>query len=433
MAFLDLEPRAMLTAITEMALIETGNPAACEHWQNAQLHNLLTHASQRSTFWQKRLGSKKLSDVKLSSLPALTRQDVLRQVTSEGPLLRAGDGIATNTHATSGSSGTPVRFFVSEITGRYNVARSLAQYFMQGWDLSLNRTYLKRGSTHGFSIEKSQSWMGPLAALIKSGGNKNIEYLNPNIKKLVKELEKDDIGYLVCNPYLLETIFHVVDPAFLRQAKTRMWIGVGESVSQHLIKTFSDLAIPIRSNYSSEEVGPIGYECETHSGHYHIATSNVVVEIVDKSYEIDGAKLGKVLVTHLHSYATPFIRYDLGDLACLRQDCPCGHEGPTIYNLHGRLSRLLRHRDGSISTFHIRGQELAALADFTEYRMRQTEFTKIVIEIGGRSELSAGETSAIKSLLKGHAGPEFEIEVNAREEIDWGENRKRHAFKSEVA
>ena len=198
--------------------------------------------------------------------------------------------------------------------------------------------------------------MGPLAALIKSGGNKHIEFLNPNIKELVKELAKEDIGYLVCVPRLLETIFSLVDPVFLTQAKTRMWISLAEGISQDLKKTFSDLAIPIRSNYSSQEVGPIGFECESHSGHYHVATSNVIVEIVDTSYDIGGAKLGKVLVTHLHSYATPFIRYDLGDLACLRGDCPCGHEGPTIYNLHGRLSSLLRHRDGRVSPFHIEGR-----------------------------------------------------------------------------
>lgn len=432
MAFVDPEPRAMLTAIAEMALIETGSPTPREHWQKAQLRNLFTHARQRSSFWQKRLGSKKLSDVKLTSLPVLTRQDVLQQVGSEGPLLQARDGISTKSHETSGSSGTPVRFYISEINARYNAARSLAQYFMEDWDLSLNRTYLKRGSKYGFSVEKSQSWMGPMAELIKSGGNKNIEYLNPNIKELIKELVKEEIGYLVCNPYLLETIFDLADPVFLTQAKTRMWISVGESVSQDLKITFSDLAIPIRSNYSSEEVGLIGYECGIHSGHYHAVTSNVIVEVVDTSYDVDGARLGKVLVTHLHSYATPFIRYDLGDLACLRQDCPCGHEGPTIYNLHGRLSRVLRHGDGRISPFHIRGQELAALADFTEYRIRQTELGKIVIAIGGRSELSAEEIAGLTAFLKARSGPEFEIEVKACEHIDWGQSRKRHAFTSDL-
>ena len=50
----------------------------------------------------------------------------------------------------------------------------------------------------------------------------------------------------------------------------------------------------------------IGAECSKFSGYYHVATSNVIVEVVDRRFEIDGINLGKVLVTHLHSYATPF-------------------------------------------------------------------------------------------------------------------------------
>ena len=142
--------------------------------------------------------------------------------------------------------------------------------------------------------------------------------------------------------------------------------------------------------------------------------------------------VGKVLVTHLHSYATPFIRYDLSDLACLRAKCPCGHDGATIYNLQGRASSVLKHRDGRLSGFFIRGKELQALADFTEYRVRQTAFDKIVIELGGRSELRTEEVAVITTFLKERAGPEFDIEVKACEEIDWGQSRKRPAFRCEV-
>ena len=63
--------------------------------------------------------------------------------------------------------------------------------------------------------------------------------------------------------------------------------------------------------------------------------------------------------------------------------------------------------------FLIRGKDLAALAEFTEYRIRQTDFDKIVIEIGGRSKLSTDEVSAIKAFLEQRAGQEFEIEVRA--------------------
>ena len=117
------------------------------------------------------------------------------------------------------------------------------------------------------------------------------------------------------------------------------------------------------ANYSSEEVGLIGSECPNSPGNYHVATSNVVVEVLeDEGFEIGGAKLGRVLVTHLHSYATPFIRYDLGDLASLADRCACGHDGPVLYNIHGRTKSLLKHRDGRISPFYVRNNELLAIA-----------------------------------------------------------------------
>jgi phenylacetate-CoA ligase len=438
MSILDPEPKATLSILTEICLLETGNRSAREHWQQIQLRNLVNHVTQRSAFWRSRIGGRRASDIDLVSLPMLTRQDLRTQVASEGPLLRAADGVSTKAHATSGSSGVPVSFFISDFNTEYNFVRSLAQYLLEGRDLSLNRTQIRDAGAalkDGISVEKGESWIGALAPLIKSGENKHIEHYNlsrEDCHKLVRELRKDDVGYLVAGPATISAISSSFDLRFLKAAKTAMWIPSGAKPDSKLIEIFADLAIPFRANYSSEEVGMIGAECSKYFGYYHVATSNVLVEVVDRRFEIDGMSVGKVLVTHLHSYATPFIRYDLGDLACLRATCPCGHNGPTIYNLEGRASSVIKHRDGRLSRFFIRGKELAALADFIEYRMRQTTFNKIVIEFGGRSELKTEEVAAITTFLQERAGPEFDIEVKACEQIDWGKSRKRPGFRCEV-
>ena len=282
---------------------------------------------------------------------------------------------------------------------------------------------------------KEKSWIGPLAPLFKSGKNKHIEYFTLNKEtchKFVRELKKDDVGYLVGSPRIMEIISSSFDLGFLKAANTAMWIAKSSNVGPSLIQAFADLAIPVRANYTSEEVGMIGAECSKFSGYYHVATSNVIVEVFDRKMEIDGMILGKVLVTHLHSYATPFIRYDLGDLACLRDKCPCGHNGPTIYNLQGRVSSLIKHRDGRLSPLHIRNKDFMALVDFTEYRIRQTAFDKIVVECGGRSELNADEVAAVTTYLQESTGPDFDIEVKACEEIDWGQSQKRPRFRCEI-
>jgi phenylacetate-coenzyme A ligase PaaK-like adenylate-forming protein len=350
-------------------------------------------------------------------------------------LLRATDGFSANRHATSGSSGVPVNFFVSDFNVNYNFVRSLAQYFLEGRDLSLNRTRLVDASeTDSLAVTKEQSWIGALSSFFKSGIGKEIKVFNLRGEegaRLVDELKKDNVGYLIAAPWHVNAIASASGLDFLKQAKTEMWVPFGAEIDPELTQTFADLAIPVRANYSSSEAGLIGAACSECSGHYHVATSNVMVEVVDRRFEINGASLGKVLVTHLHSYATPFIRYDLDDLACLRAKCPCGHDGPTIYNLQGRARSVVKHRDGRLTLF-FPGQALAALTDFSEYRMRQTAIDKIVVELGGRSALNADEIAAITTCLQGFTGPHFNFEVKACEQIDWGESRKRPGFRCEI-
>jgi phenylacetate-CoA ligase len=185
MQFLDPEPKRFLSSVIDLIAIETGRRRARENWQKAQLKNLLKHAHERSPFWRKRLGTKRTSDLELSDLPILTRSDVIRQVKDEGPLLCKEDGLVVSPHSTSGSSGTPVKFFISEMNGYYFQVRSTAQYLMEGRDLSLNRTRFrpfdydeaKRSNidlAKGFTVEVTESWLASLSALFQGGINKHI-------------------------------------------------------------------------------------------------------------------------------------------------------------------------------------------------------------------------------------------------------------------
>lgn len=437
LTILNQAAKEKLSDIMEVVLLETGGRQAREHWEAFQIHNLLKHAVERSAFWRRRIGGKPRSE--LHSLPILSRQELRNQVAAEGPLVGPTDGTRTAVNVTSGSSGVPVRFHVCDFNANYNVMRNLAQYFIEGRDFSLKRTDVKATAVsvkNGLSVARNPSWAGPLSNLIKSGPEKQIEYSVLNDRKaslnLMNELLKDDIGYLACAPKVLDMLSCTVDLGFLKQVDTAMWICRAEGPGSHLTDTFSNLGIPVRQTYSSEEVGPIGYECPKFPGHFHVASSNVVVEVVDRNHAINGTNLGRLLVTHLHSYATPFIRYDLGDLACLSERCPCGHDGATIYNLHGRTSSIIKHRNGQLSPFMIRDNDLFGLADFTEYRIRQTGFEKLVMEVGGRPELTNEEVATFTVFLRQQVGEEFSIEVIPRSQIDWGESRKKHGFRCEV-
>ena len=436
MTFIDQGPKNFIAAIIDLVAIETGNRTARKYWQQKQLQNLLQHAAQRSAFWRQRIGTNKINDINLTRLPILTRSEVVKQVETEGSLLPPSGQVRTMKNSTSGSSGKPVQFFLSEMNVEYNAVRSAAQYFMEGRDLTLNSVRLRPQpmfNKNGFTVEREDGPLGTLEPLFRSGIHKHIEYFHPNINSLCSELKRDPIGLLIAQPHLIETMLQYIDPVFFKRAGTAMFNPWAGAVSPELRKIFSSMGIPIQGSYSSEEVGMIGMECEKNPGSYHVVTSNVIVEVIsDEPVQLGDEKVGRVLVTHLHSYATPFIRYDLGDVATLDRLCSCGHDGPVLSNIFGRTKALLKHADGRVSIFFPRGKELAAIARFDEYRIRQTDIETIVVEIGGRDSLAPEETAAFIALIKRHAGDEFGIKVEAVAQIDWGHSIKRLGFHSDV-
>ncbi len=148
--------------------------------------------------------------------------------------------------------------------------------------------------------------------------------------------------------------------------------------------------------------------------------------------EVDGVPLGRVLVTHLHSYATPFIRYDVGDLARLLSRCPCGHDGPVLTNIYGRSKQLLKHADGRISPFYVWGRMLIDIVKFDEYRIRQTDLETIVVEIVAPESLPPEKREAVRRLVAANAGADFNVRVEQWPRIDWGRDIKRLAFRNEL-
>jgi phenylacetate-CoA ligase len=64
----------------------------------------------------------------------------------------------------------------------------------------------------------------------------------------------------------------------------------------------------------------------------------VVLEVLDPDGRpVDVGQTGEVVVTGLHSFAMPFIRYRIGDLAVKGPSrCPCGSPFSTLLAIHGR-------------------------------------------------------------------------------------------------
>src|SRR5262249_35653340 len=168
---------------------------------------------------------------------------------------------------------------------------------------------------------------------------KKITHSHPNRDLLFKELTKDPIGHLIAQPSLIESLFYDDDISFLCENGTKMFIPTGEVAENSLRDKFAVVGIPVRANYSSEEAGLIAAKCKDCPENFHVAQSNVIVEVDNReSVVVDGNRLGRVLVTHLHSYATSFQKAalcptELTTLTCFKTPRPTSIASCAAQNL----------------------------------------------------------------------------------------------------
>jgi phenylacetate-CoA ligase len=418
--------------------IETSPHSFWQPWQMQQLNNLIQFAVQRSPFWAKRISmAQHNGSTDWRAIPVLARSELSHQVFEEGSLFKEFENISNRIHQTSGSTGKPASFFVTGWNAEYNQLRSLATYYLEKRPFNFNRTQLNLETARSFNFIKSEkhtSW----SPFTETGISRAIEYrpVSGNrddrvLKKLKREIETAEIGYLIANPWIIECLFNNYGIDFFKRNGAQMWIPTVWTPDHHLSDPFIDAGIPVRAIYSSEEVGVIGTECHHVRGNYHVSVSNVFVEIdSSEPVYVNNKTLGKVLITHFHSFASPIIKYDVGDIACIDETCPCGHKGPTLSNIYGRKKNVFVLPDGSKRIFAVFLMDHQWLTKYKEFRFRQTKADTIIMEVA--TDDSFSDEQNVKDLIFKLAGCHMNIEIVKVKEIDWGSDSKRNIFISSL-
>jgi phenylacetate-CoA ligase len=100
--------------------------------------------------------------------------------------------------------------------------------------------------------------------------------------------------------------------------------------------------------YGSRETMLIASECGAHAG-MHLSEENVVAEVTREGRSVAAGVAGDLVVTDLHNYGMPFIRYVNGDVATMAEDgvCPCGRTLRKLAQVEGRRMDTLRDAEGN--------------------------------------------------------------------------------------
>ena len=401
--------------------------------QDTQLRDLFRHAWQYSSWWRQRLteagyrhddNTNSVFSV-FERIPPLLRTDLQEHFEA----MRAWRSDWTDkdivTSTTSGSTGMPVR--VEKFGAAYNLMYEAVGLVDHEWHQRDARLPLANISSDSDSFQPN--WGSLLHAKIGSSGPVTRRFsLSRSSLEHAEWLMENQPAYLRCSPRLGAEIGGV----FLSQGNVlplRQIISQSERVTpqQREICRQAFDGVKTVNRYSCEEVGWLAIQCPKHD-HLHVMIGTTIIEIVDDHLQTcPSGVAGRVLVTNLHSFAMPIIRYDIGDIAEWGEECDCGIKLPVISCLWGRKRNLIMLPNGETRTMYFLGIDVAEIQAIKEYRVVQQKNGEIDFFVRSDRSLTVGEIDKLRSLmLKVNA----QLIVNIREVsvIDWGKGLKREEF-----
>jgi len=399
-----------------------------------QLTALLTHAARTVPHYRRLLrASSKVDPAFFLTLPVLTRaqvqEDPAALVSSAVPRSHGAPGEVRS----SGSTGSPVELKQTRLTAMFRRALYLREHVWQRRDFTLQAAVIrnfKDGSAMPPEGKAAGGWgygyeTRPVAALnIRATVDQQLEWL-ARVKP----------AYLATFPTNLrslanEALARGVALPGLRQVSTyaeSLPPGLRELTQRAFGATTSDI-------YSSEETGPIAFQCGEH-GQYHVQSENLIAEVMDESGRPCAPGVpGRVLVTDLHNFATPLIRYEIGDQAEFGPPCACGRGLPVLARVLGRTRGMLRLAGGRSRWPSLpSGDELGRIAPVRQFQLVQTSLRELELRLVVARPLAAEEEARVRAAFLADLGEDLELRVACVDSIPRSASGKYEDFRSEVS
>ena len=187
---------------------------------------------------------------------------------------------------------------------------------------------------------------------------------------------------------------------------------------------------------AAEEFGYLALQCPEHE-HYHVQSENVLVEILNDDGEpCQRGEIGRVIVTSLHNFAMPLLRYEIGDYAEVGSPCACGRGLPVLKQIIGRQRNMFVLPNGETRWPQIDAQDIAGAFDdlppITKFQLVQKTVERLEANLVVARPLTTKEEDTIRAYLQRGLGYEFEVRFCYVDDIPRSPRGKFEEFRSEV-
>jgi len=339
----------------------------------------------------------------LLRFPLLAKRDVVEHASE---LVATGrDLLGATWDATGGSTGEPLRFLRSRRAWALGFANERRVWRWYGVHSGARQAYIWGSDRDVPPDQAHDDWRARLLGVCRLNAFWIDDARSRRFAEILDRFQPEVIyGYAAAlarfATWLRSSRYELsIQPRAIRATAEVL-------LPEHRALVEEHLRGPVYDFYGSREVGPIASESPARKG-LHVFSDVTHVEILRADgTPCEPGEVGEVVVTKLHEFAMPFVRYRIGDRAAWapRMVDPLGF--PRITAIEGRMGDFVRTVDGR----EIHGEFFTHLfygvPGVVRFQVQQPRPDRLLVLVQTSGSTSGSELERIRSKMAAHFGPD---------------------------
>lgn len=390
--------------------------------RDRRLRQLVQVAAAEVPFYREILNRAGLEAAQIRSandlvrLPVITKSMLRRQ----GQRSIRATGQRQYDSCSSGSTGEP--FCVKEdreTAGWYRASFLLAAEW-SGWHVGAPHLQM------GMTLERSQfRWLKD--RILRCSYVSAYDLSDPALDNYLQVMERHHVEYVWGYP---GAVFFLARRALEAgwNRPLRSVLTWGDNLFAHQREAIQTAFMTkVFDTYGCAEGFQVAAQCGR-DGVYHVHSLDVVVEYLadDGSPALPG-KPGMLVITRLHAGPSPFIRYQVGDVAVTPfvRSCACGRGFETMTGIQGRAADVITTPSGNRLIVHFFTGVLEHFDEIETFQVVQSKQRRAVLRVVPGPGFTEEIGHKAIAMLQGRGAQDLEIELDIVNEIPLTAGGKR--------
>jgi phenylacetate-CoA ligase len=332
---------------------------------------------------------------------------------------------------TSGSTGIPVEIRNTGLNRLILDALSVREHQWQQRDagkrLGVIR-HLPKNRRIATGTEQS-GWGPPVEQVYKTGTASGIHIGYP-VNDIAKWFLNFDPHYLLTYPSVAEALLDNLNRNNKQPSSLLEVRHFSEPLDKSLEERLqSNWGVRSTDMYSANECGHIAFRCKEENN-LHVQQETIYVEVINhEGQACQPGEEGRIIITPLHNFAMPLIRYELGDVVEVGKPCTCGKNSPVLASVKGRVRNLVKTPDGR-EYWPTGLAKLRAVAAVRQAQFVQTRIDCIQLRLVIDGQLTDKDYQLLKERAQAALRYPFNIDISLVDSIACSTTGKFEEFLS---